>query len=234
MEQAMKLTQDLYNDVCREHARRLKKDNISLSQRLRNTFNKAASVRLEYNDATGVLAVMTKSGIVVNELACTPVVQNTAILVHPIKAGIFIPNRCEFMANLNKYNYLRNQVVNWEQVRVVGYFGAQKTKDGRVVISYTFCQPEDYIFSRYRFDKKVSLTLLRNKMMHVQEVEQVRVRDGKITNAFIISPWMHNMTIAYFDKYTGEECCYLFNKSVNVQYMYFVDRCISYFKIGDN
>lgn len=71
MEQAMKLTQDLYNDVCREHARRLKKDNISLSQRLRNTFNKAASVRLEYNDATGVLTVMTKSGIVVNELACT-------------------------------------------------------------------------------------------------------------------------------------------------------------------
>lgn len=42
------------------------------------------------------------------------------------------------------------------------------------------------------------------------------------------------MTIAYFDKYTGEECCYLFNKSVMVQYQYFVDRCISYFKIGDN
>lgn len=232
MEQVIKLTQDVYNEVCCEHARKLKKDSISLSQRLCNKFNKAASARLEYNDATGVLTVMTESGIVVDEFACTPVVQNTDILVYPIKAGILIPNRCGFMTNLNKYNHLRNQVVNWEKLQVVGYFGAQKTKDGRVVTSYTFCQPEDYIFSRYRFDKNVALTLLRNKMMHVQEVEQVRA--GKITNAFIIPSWMYNLTIAYFDKYTGEECCYLFNKAIWVQYQHFVDHCISYFKLKEN
>ena len=166
------------------------------------------------------------------EMAYTPVVPCNGILIQPIKAGIFVPRRPGLFAkNIKRYCDLYRQIYNWQQLQVVGYFGAQKLKDNHVHINFTFCMPEDYIAHHNRVDKRFSLTLLHDKMLHEQLVD---VDDVNKIISFPISSWMHDASMSYSVKTTGEECFYLFHKAIKMQYDHFVDRCISYFKLEEN
>ena len=166
------------------------------------------------------------------EMAYTPIVPCKGILIQPIKTGIFVPKHSGLFAkNLKRYCDLYRQVYNWQQLQVVGYFGAQKLKDNHVHINFTFCMPEDYIAQHNRVDKRFSLTLLHDKMLHEQLVD---VDDVNKIISFPISNWMHDPSMSYSCKLTGEECFYLFHKTIKMQYDHFVDRCISYFKLKED
>lgn len=223
-----------YQEVCREHARRMVKDGIPLSVRICRTFGRMENTQTKFDMTTGLLDVMTANGFGIEKLACIPIEPSKGVIIHPIKAGIFISNYKGFASNMLRYNKLCTQVANWEQLRVVGYFGAQKKADGRVYVSYSFCQPEDYVFSRYWFDKKVSLTLLHNKLRHQRLLDVDECENRQVVAAFGDADWMHDPVIPYFDKTTGIDCIYIFNRTFTQQYNHFVDRCISYFKLKED
>lgn len=223
-----------YQEVCRSHARRVVKDGIPLSVRIHRTFGCMDNIQTKYDDETGMLDIFTANGFGIEKLACTPIEPSKGVIIHPIKAGIFVSNYRGFTSNMMQYNKLCTQVANWEQLRVVGYFGAQKKADGRVYVSYSFCQPEDYAFSRHWFDKKVSLTILHNKLRHQRLLDIDECENCKVVASFNTADWMHCQVIPYFDKSTGIDYIYLFNKTVKQQYDHFVDRCISYFKIKED
>lgn len=223
-----------YQEVCREHARKVVKDGIPLSTRIHRTFGCMDSIQTEYDVQTGMLDIFTANGFGIEKLACIPIEPSKGTLIHPIKAGIFVTNYRGFTSNMMQYNKLCTQVANWEQLRIVGYFGAQKHADGCVYVYYSFCQPEDYVFSRYRFDKKVSLTLLHNKLCHYRLLDADECENRKVVASFDTADWMHYPVIPYHDKITGNDCVYIFNKTFEQQYSHFVDRCISYFKIKED
>lgn len=233
MTDVIKHINEKYQEICREHARKVIKDGLPLSVRIRHTFGGMEQITTEYDTDTNILSVKTPGGFDIENLVCSPVVSEQDVLIQPIKTGIFVSNYCGFVSNTKRYQRLCRQVSNWEQLRTVGYFGAQKLADGRVYISYSFCQPEDYVYSRYGFDKKVSLTLLHNKMNH-QSILDVGDEMCNVVPGFSIPVWMHSLIIPYFDQSTWVDCIYVFNKTIKQQYDHFVDRCISYFKLKEN
>lgn len=234
MDNVIELVHRDYQEICRNHARRVVKDGIPLSTRIHRTFGRMDNTQTKYDDETGMLDIFTANGFGIEKLACTPIKPSKGILVHPIKAGILVTDYRGFTSNMMQYNKLCTQVANWEQLRVVGYFGAQKKADGRVYVSYSFCQPEDYVFSRYWFDKKVSLTLLHNKLKHQRLLDVDKCENRQVVASFDTAVWMLYPVIPYHDKIMGNDCIYIFNKTFDQQYIHFVDRCISYFKLKED